>query len=365
VVITGLSFLAASPLEEALSGTHSAPPDPAPEITAFELPENTPTWGFEVLDIPLEKELPNIKSFVDRTSALALVAAKRALENAKLLDREQRPANIEIGCAYGTTLGCLESMGIFWNKVKTSNPKFAQPLPFTHGYANSPSSLLCIEFGLRGAAATFSGERLAGVEALMFAVDQIGSGSAEIILAGASDSLTPAAFNHLFATGQLSKTGKWDDGIIPGEGACMLVLESETSARARNAEIYAEVEGVNFFPIDPKSSVAPMQIATSPQETVVFVSTPCVHPGGGWQQPLLESKMPSFSSKRYCGDMHSVSPLVGAALGACVLSGKSTENLKKALQNPQHVETLKNVRFATATGYEPSGSLGVIMLKQR
>ena len=295
---------------------------------------------------------------------MALVVAKRALADAALLNREQRPQNVEIGCGYGTTLGCLESMGIFWNKVKSSNPKFAQPLPFTHGYANSPSSLLCIEFGLRGAAATFAGERLAGVEALMFAVDQIASGSAEIILAGASDSLTPAAFNHLFATGQLSKSGKWDDGIIPGEGACMLVLESETSARARNARIYAEVEGVNYFPIDPKSTVAPMQIATSPNETVVFVSTPCVHPGGGWQQPLLESKMPYFASKRYCGDMLSVSPLLGVALGACVLGAQHVSGIKGALLNPEHAEGLQNIRFATSTGYEPGGSLGVVMLKQ-
>src|SRR5206468_5991933 len=140
----------------------------------------------EVHDFSLEKELPNIKSFVDRTSALALGATKAALADAGLLNPEQRPVKTEIGCAYGSMLGCLEAMSIFWNKVKTSNPKFAQPLPFTQGYANSPSSLMCIEFGLRGPAATFSGTRLSGIEALLFAFDQIVAGAGEIIVAGAS-----------------------------------------------------------------------------------------------------------------------------------------------------------------------------------
>ena len=191
------------------------------------MPEGHPAWGFEALDVNLETELPNIKSFIDRTSALALVAAKRALGDASLLDKTIRPPSVgEIGCAYGTTLGCLEAMQIFWHKVKTSNPKFAQPLPFTQGYANSPSSLLCIEFGLRGPAATFSGEKLAGMEALTFAIDQIVSGAARVVLAGASESLSAPAYRHLLATGQLSKTGNWTDGIVPGEGGAMLVARA-------------------------------------------------------------------------------------------------------------------------------------------
>jgi len=244
IVITGVGVIHAD--DRGISGLR-APPDPPPEITAFEVPEDVPAWGFEVLDLPLETELPNIKSFVDRTSALALLAARRALLAASLLDPAARPAGVEIGCAYGSMLGCLEAMGIFWNKVKTSNPKFAQPLPFTHGYANSPSSLLCIEFGLRGPSATFSGEKLAGMEALLFAFDQIRSGSGSIILAGASESLTPAAFNHLRATGALSIKGDGSDGIVPGEGAAMLVLESEECAINRGAKILCELDSVCLY----------------------------------------------------------------------------------------------------------------------
>jgi 3-oxoacyl-(acyl-carrier-protein) synthase len=380
------------PLEQALASGVAGPPTPPPEITAFEIPEGQPTFGFEIYDVPLEREFPHIKSFIDRTSAMAMIAAKRALADAKLENRrpsvpvtpdpspsggrgenvaplevEGRGAEFpEVGCAYGTTLGCLEAMGIFWNKVKTSNPKFAQPLPFTHGYANSPSSLLCIEFALRGPAATFSGEKLSGIEALTFAVDQIASGSGEIVLAGASESLTQAAWAHLLASGQLSKTGTWDDGMIPGEGAAMLVLESEESAKKRGAFVYAEIEGTNFFPVAPSSKTDPIAIATDARETVQFVSIPNVHPTGGWVQPL-RSDMATVATKFYTGDMLSVSGMLGAALSAMILSGR--QKIAREPGQPGVPLLFSNCRlqepkYAIATGYDPSGTLGMSMLRR-
>lgn len=364
--MTGLGIVAAEHVEEALAGKHSAPPDPTPEITAFEVPEGAPAWGFEALNCSFEKELPNVKSFIDRTSGLALVGAKYALADAGLLERDVRPAGTEIGCAFGSAMGCLEAMSLFWNKVKTSNPKFAQPLVFTHGYANSPSSLMCIEYGLRGASATFSGERLAGVEALMFAFDQIGSGSAEVILAGASESLAAPVFNHLNATGELSRTGKWDDGIVPGEGAVMLVLESRDFALQRKARIYAEIEGINFFPLDPRSTVSPIQFATEKRETLVFVSTPNIGPKGGWPHPLISAEM-TAATKYYSGDMLSVSPLLGAALGAGVLGGRygfAAPPNSRVLPTVAAAANSTAIQFAVATGYEPSGTLGVVFMKK-
>ena len=254
---------------------------------------------------------------MDRTSGLALLAGRLALADAGLLERDRRPA-AEIGCAYGTTLGCLEAMGIFWNKIKTSNPKFAQPLPFTHGYANSPSSLLCIEYALRGPSATFSGERLAGIEALLFAFDQLRAGAGDIILAGASESLTPAAYNHLLATGQLSRSGNWEDGIVPGEGAAMLVLESSASAQQRKAKVYAEVEAVELQPSSvgqssglPHNAGHPEDCPT-PEDTVLFVQA----------GQAGKSALQVFSTELYCGDSLSVSPVLAATVAAGLLGGK-------------------------------------------
>ena len=363
-MITAAAFIAPEPLREALAGSRSVAPQPPPEITAFETLAGVPAWGFEVVDFSIQSELPHVKSFVDRTSAFALAAAKHALAESNLLERDKRPAGVEIGCAYGTTLGCLEAMGIFWNKVKSTNPKFAPPLPFTHGYANSPSSLLCIDYGLRWSAATFTGERLVGLEALLFAFDQIAAGSAEAMLVCASDSLTPAALNHLYATKQLSARGDWSDGIVPGEGGVALILESEAIAAARGARVLAELEGVNFFPLDPKSSVAPMRVATPTNETAVFTSTPNVHAFGGWIQHLHKPDMPAVAPKYFTGDALSVSPLLGVALAAKTLGGERVIALNGGAGLPllNAASTLDEARYALASGFDAGGQLGVAML---
>ena len=362
--ITGTGSIAPESLRDVLNGTLKAPPLPSPEITAFETAPGAPAWGFEAVEFSIHDELPHVKSFIDRTSAFALAAGKRALTDAGMLEKTQRPEGLEIGCAYGSTLGCLEAMGIFWNKVKATNPKFAPPLPFTHGYVNSPSSLLCIDFALRGASATFAGEKLAGMEALLFAFDHIASGSAEAILVCASDSLTPAAHNHLFATEQLSAAGDWTDGIIPGEGGAALVLESEASAIKRGARIIAEIEGINFFPLDPKSSVAPMRVATGTRETAVFSSLPNLHHFGGWIQHLHKPDMPAVASKYFTGDMLSVSPLLSVVLAAQTLQGVPViaQNGAPGLPLLNSASVLENARYAVATGFDSGGLLGVAML---
>ena len=354
VFVTGVGSIVPEVLRDALRGTLTAAPTPSPEISAFETAPGAPAWGFEAVEFSIQTELPHVKSFVDRTSAFALAAGKRALSDAGLLEKEPRPGGVEIGCAYGSTLGCLEAMGIFWHKVKATNPKFAPPLPFTHGYANSPSSLLCIDFGLRGASATFTGEKLAGMEALMFAFDQIATGSAKIILVCASDSLTPAAHSHLFATQQLSARGDWTDGIIPGEGGAALVLESEDSAAKRGAKIWAEVEGINFFPLDPKSSVAPMRVATDTRQTAVFSSLPNLHHFGGWIQHLHKPDMPAVAPKYFTGDMLSVSPLLSVVLAAQTIGGSPIIAQKGGPGLPllNSTSVLESPEFAVATGFD-------------
>ncbi len=341
VVVTGLGVIAAPPLNQRLNGERSPAPEPPPEITAFEVPEGAPAWGFEALDFSLEKELPQLKSFVDRTSALAMAAASRALKDAQLADSGARSS--EVGCAFGTMLGCLEAMTIFWNKVKTSNPKFAQPLPFTQGYANSPSSLICIEQGLRGPAATFSGDALAGLQALLFAYDQIASGAGEIILAGASESLTLPVFNHLYASQALSRSGSWADGTIPGEGAAMLVLESEESARRRKVPILAVVEAVAL------GTVAALPLADDSERWVC---------SGASSASLKDwpGAAPGVLLNQWAGDCMSVTPVLAAAVSVGTVAGRYAGFLAPG--------QVTSPRRALALGAEGHGQAGWVAFQR-
>ena len=384
-VITGFGLIAPAPFAALMRGETAPPPETAPEITGFETPEGAPAFGFEVPEFKLEEHLPNLKTYVDRTSALALAATKLALADAGLLDRATRPAGTEIGCAYGTTLGCLEAMGIFWKKVKSTNPKFAPPLPFTHGYANSPSSLMCIEFGLKGSAATFSGEQLAGLEALLFAVDQIAAGSAGMVAVAASESLTRAAHAHLHAAGRLSATGRltaWgaeNDGIVPGDGAACLIVESAAGAAARGRKAYARIAGVGLaagnaaepFPeawLKATQAAFPESGGGTPGPALFVSATPVeadAKATDATEKVHASTHAAAVAPKLYTGEVLSVSPLLGVAFGARVLakgldSGKVPCALGGAYRGPPDA-AFTEVWISAA---DPAGTAGAAILER-
>jgi 3-oxoacyl-(acyl-carrier-protein) synthase len=338
-VLTGLGAVAPFPFSAALSST--ARPGEAqpstPEITGFETPEGAPAFGFEC-EFSVEQELPRFMTFLDRTSALALAAAKRALADAGLLEANSRPKGLEIGCAYGTTFGCLEAMGLFWKKVKSGNPKFAPPLIFTHGYANSPAALLCIEYGLRGSAAVFAGEELAGLEALLFAHDQLAAGAADCLLVCAGESLTRALHAHLFAAGRLRLSGRWtletaEPGLVPGEGAACLVLETAASAVARGKRPLAALTGVSIAADSAGRPAAWEEAARAvggPPAGAAWVALAAPwNPEADkverafWSRFLSGPPARLAAPKLLTGEAFSVSPLWNVLCAAAVLSGRS------------------------------------------
>ncbi|MBE7466455.1 MAG: hypothetical protein HS116_23540 [Planctomycetes bacterium] len=362
ILVTGIGFVAAPTLHDALAGHLADPPETAPEITAFETPEGAPAFGFEAPEFKIETYLPNIKSFVDRTSAFALAAGKLALEDAGLLERDKRPAGLEIGCAYGTQFGCLEAMEIFWKKVKATNPKFAAPLPFTHGYANSPSSLLCIEFGLKGSAATFSGEALAGVEALRFAADQLQTGNAQAVLVCASESLTRALHAHLFATKKLSASGQpalWSgaaEGIVPGEGGAALLLETDSAAAARGRKAYAELADVQLGGTGAFSKLA------NGKPDLIIAATPSVHDRAerdAWQSAGAQAAC--IAPKLFAGELFAAAPLLSAVWAASLLQ-EHPAPLAKTQTLSGAPRAAASISDAAVDALDASGTAGVIRL---
>ena len=340
VLITGIGHVVHPAFSEALAGARCAPPD-TPEITGFEVHEDAPASGWEVRDFEVEEHFPNIKPFMDRTSAFAMAAAQAALKDAGLLDPDRRPAGCDIGCAYGTTMGCLEAMEIFWKKLKKGNPKFAPPLPFTHSYTNSPSSLLCIEFGLKGSAATFSGESLVGVEAVVFALDQLRSGAAHAILVCASESLSAALHAHLLAEGRLSPSGRlnpWgtgNDGMTPGEGGVCVLLETAESAASGGRAGYARIDDAGLGSGSESDRHDEAWRRAGDQAlgdlAVLAASTVVIPSGSGddardateaafWRDRIGTDDPATLQSpKLLCGDLMSASPLLAVALAAELL----------------------------------------------
>ena len=182
----------------------------------------------ECLDFVVEDYLESEKTYLDRCSELALAACALAWQDAGLDWRSlSRPL---MGLCLGTAYGCLDSMQNMTDRVQTKGVRFGSPVIFTHSFANSPTSLAAIEYEMQGPTSTFCVGDVSAGSALDYAWRLVADGRAEVMLAGGVEALSVAMLRGLA-----------DSGYTPGEGACMLVLESAEHARDRGAAVLAEI----------------------------------------------------------------------------------------------------------------------------
>jgi 3-oxoacyl-[acyl-carrier-protein] synthase II len=123
---------------------------------------------------------------------------------------------------------------------------------------NAPAAQISLYVGARAAVNTPVSACASGNEAISLALDQIRLGRADVVVAGGTEAaihpLPMAAFANMMALSKnegdpTTVSRPWDtarDGFVLGEGAGVLVLESEEHARARGAKIYAEVLGAGI-----------------------------------------------------------------------------------------------------------------------
>jgi 3-oxoacyl-[acyl-carrier-protein] synthase II len=88
----------------------------------------------------------------------------------------------------------------------------------------------------------------AGNYAIAHAMDELGTGRAEVMLAGGADAFSRITYTGFYRLGAIAPErcqpfDKNRKGMIPGEGAAVLVLETLDRARARGARVYAELAG--------------------------------------------------------------------------------------------------------------------------
>lgn len=188
---------------------------------------------------------------LDRYVLLSLTAAKEAVEDAALADFDPARVGIVFGSAIGGFLGIMEQHDVLLERgADRVSPNF---LP--NVLVDSASGQLAISLGIRGpnyavVSACATGSHAVGEGAELIRrgdVDAVLAGGAEacmhpLILAGFSamrglaveDEHPPRASRPFDATRA---------GFVMGEGACVLVLEEYERAKARGAEIYAEVLG--------------------------------------------------------------------------------------------------------------------------
>ena len=198
---------------------------------------------------------------LDRSAQLAVVAAKQAWADAGLTTDDGEnprvdPDRLGVACASG--IGGVHTLLGNYDVLHEKGPRRVSPLSIPMLMPNSPAANIGLLVGARAGVHTPVSACASGNEGIALAVDMIRLGRADVVLAGGTEAaihpLPMAAFGNMMALSKRNDDPEaasrpWDvdrDGFVLGEGAGILVLESEEHATARGARVYAEVAGAGI-----------------------------------------------------------------------------------------------------------------------
>ncbi|WNF30942.1 beta-ketoacyl-[acyl-carrier-protein] synthase family protein [Streptomyces sp. C11-1] len=196
---------------------------------------------------------------MDRAAQFAVVTARDAVADSGLEFAALVPqrTGVTIGSAVGATTGLDQEYRTVSDggRLELVDHAYAVPHLYNHMVPSSFATEVAWAVGAEGPSTVVSTGCTSGLDAVGYAADVIREGSADVMIAGATDApispITVACFDAIKAT-----TPRNDDpehasrpfdasrnGFVMGEGSAVFVLEELDSARARGARIYAEVAG--------------------------------------------------------------------------------------------------------------------------
>jgi len=205
--------------------------------------------GFDPLDFMDKKDAKRTQPYI----AYAVAAAKMAVEDAALaIDADNCG---RIGVSSGCGLGGLFLLETEAQKLGRKGPKRMSPFFIPTIIGNMAPGMISIITGAKGPNLSMATACAAGTHAVGDAFKIVQSGAADAMIAGGVEAvISPcciAGFNAMKALStrnddpqKASRPFDRDrDGFVVGEGSGMLILETLESARARGANIYAEILG--------------------------------------------------------------------------------------------------------------------------
>ena len=186
-----------------------------------------------------------------RAALIGVVAAREAWIDAGLRVGE-RGAGVVIGSGGGgIDVGERQYYDFFVERGKKVTP-YAIPVSIV----GMVSSEISISLRLRGVSHVLSCGCTSSTDAIGYASALIRSGDADVLLTGGTDACVTPGMIFGFSRMKAVSTAynerpaeasrpfdRGRDGFVLGEGAWMIVVESEERARARGARIYASVDG--------------------------------------------------------------------------------------------------------------------------
>ena len=190
---------------------------------------------------------------LDPFSVYAIVATDEAIQMAGI---DTESLNLDrIGVSIGTGVGGIQTMEDQQSALENRGPRRVSPQFVPKMIANIAGGHLSIRWGFRGPNQTITSACASATDAIGIAMRIIMVGDADIMITGGTEAsvtpLTIAGFGNMRALStSCDKPEKASrpfdlnrDGFVLGEGAGILVLETEKHAKNRGATILAELAG--------------------------------------------------------------------------------------------------------------------------
>lgn len=257
VVVTGVGIV--SPLgvgteetwKECVAGTPGVSPITKFDCEGFSVQIAGEVKGFDPLDYASKKDIKKMDYHIQ----YALAASTFALDAAGL-NGEDRPYSADrMGVLIGSGIGGLNMMEIHHRTLLDKGPGKVSPFFIPGLIVNEAAGWVSIKFGLKGPNSATCTACTTGSHAIGDACQIVGRGDADVMIAGGTEGVVCALAIDGFAAMRALSTRNEEperasrpfdadrNGFILGEGAGVLVLEREETARKRGAPIVAEVVG--------------------------------------------------------------------------------------------------------------------------
>lgn len=226
----------------------------AGNITRFDASDYETRFACEVKDFSFEGILDRKEAKrMDRFVQFAVVASHEALRSAGLGDH--RPDPERIGVIVGSGIGGMETFEEQHTVLLQKGHRRVSPFFIPMMISDMAAGQVSIQFGLKGPNFGTVSACASGAHAIGEALRLLRAGDADVILCGGAEaSITPmsvAGFGNMRALSTRNDdpqhasrpfdTGR--DGFVIGEGSGMLVLETESHAKARGANLICELAG--------------------------------------------------------------------------------------------------------------------------
>lgn len=255
VVVTGMGCI--SPVGNTVTETWKsllAGRSGAGPITLFDASRHKTRFAAEVKGFDAVSVFGNREARkMDRFTQFATAATLEALEQAGLkIDDSNRD---RVGVVIGTGIGGIGTIMEQAEVLRERGPERISPFLVPMMISDSAAGMLAIRVGARGPNMALATACASGNNAIGEALEMIRRGSADTMIAGASEgALVPLTMAGMNVMGALSTRNddpqsasrpfdRERDGFLMGEGAGILILESLEHAQARGANILCEISG--------------------------------------------------------------------------------------------------------------------------